>query len=135
MKGYEKVNVVRKNRVDGVNPNQYKRQVFRNEDDYINALVESSLDEDPREREFRKHKKMIINELRQLVVHDPVMTKFMLTGNASDLKRNLEETKADQKKWSIFLRYANVWDDDLVNLGYLELQKIYAVVKLQKKTA
>ena len=68
-------------------------------------------------------------------MHDPAMKRFMLTGEAEDLKNNEVETKADQRKWNIFLRYSNVWDDDMVNLGYLELKKIYAAVNLKKQAA
>lgn len=137
MEGVDKSKIIRKLTVDGINPTRYERKVFKNEADLNrnNLVLSKGESESPREREFKKNKKFIINELRRLVIHDPCMERFMQTGNRDDLKRSEEETMADKRKWSIFLRYVNVWDDDLVNLGYLELQKIYAVVHLNQDTA
>jgi hypothetical protein len=85
--------------------------------------------ESPLEKEFRLQKKEIIKELRDLVVKDPAMNRFMMTGDIDDLAQSTDLSDRSRRKWALLLKYADVWDDDLKNLGYLELKKIYALVK------
>lgn len=81
------------------------------------------------EKEFRFNKPKIMQELRRLVLKDPSMDRFRKTGDVADLANALKPSEHNKRKWALLLKYADVWDDDLKNLSYLELKKIYALTK------
>lgn len=122
----------------------YERKVFEKAQqpgseqlDHLSSVIQETSpeeifeapDESPLVVEFRTKKKEIMKELRELVLRDPAMNRFMLTGDIDDLEKSTELTDGNRRKWALFLKYADVWDDDLKNLGYLELKKIYALAK------
>ncbi|MAI07384.1 MAG: hypothetical protein CMF61_00360 [Magnetococcales bacterium] len=93
-------------------------------DEVVQKPVETAL-----ERDFRLKKTEIMKELRHLVLKDPAMNRFRSTGSLGDLAASSQLTEHNKRKWALLLKYADVWDDDLKNLGYLELKKIYALTK------
>lgn len=125
----------------------YKRQSFTTEElkniksssqlDHLNDVLQevspeeifAAPEESPLVKEFRLHKKEIMKELRDLVLKDPSMSKFMMSGDIDDLAKSTNLNEKNKRKWALLLKYADVWDDDLKNLGYLELKKIYALSK------
>ena len=86
-------------------------------------------EETPLVKEFRANKAAVMKELRDLVLKDPAMEAFIKTGSLDDLSKTAGVSNRNKRKWALFLKYADVWDDDLKYLGYLELKKIYALVK------
>ena len=77
--------------------------------------------------EFKRNKKRIISELRTLVLSNPNLNKVLDGHTVQRIKLSKASSKKDEKrKWDLFLKYSDIWDDDLKKLAYLELKINYA---------